>query len=103
MSSRRNFLGASAATAAGLAVGARPLAGQQAAQAADSLPPAIKALKSMKALAKPITDDERRTRIEKARQLMKANGIDVLMLNGGTSMEYFTGIKWGLKIGRAHV
>ncbi len=28
--------------------------------------------------------------------MMKANGIDALMLNGGTSMEYFTGMKWGL-------
>ena len=96
MPSRRHFLGATAATAAGLAAGARSLAGQGASHTTERLPPAIKALKSMKALAKPITVDERRGRIERARQLMRENGIDVLMLNGGTSMEYFTGIKWGL-------
>ena len=27
---------------------------------------------------------------------MKANNIDALMLTGGTSMEYFTGIRWGV-------
>jgi Xaa-Pro dipeptidase len=50
----------------------------------------------MKALAKPITVDERRARLEKARALMKANNIDALMLTGGTSMEYFTGRRWGI-------
>ena len=43
----------------------------------------------------PITDDERRTRIEKARRLMSENGIDALVLEGGTSMFYFTGMRWG--------
>ena len=95
MPSRRSFIGTSAAaTAASLAMGARDLPAQQG--KADDLPPAIKALKSMKSLATPVTNDERRGRIEKARRLMKANNIDVLMLNGGTSMEYFTGIRWGL-------
>ncbi len=95
MSSRRSFLGTSAAaTAAALALRPDALPAQQGGR--DSLPPAIKALKSQRALAKPITNDERRARIEKARRLMKANNIDVLMLNGGTSMEYFTGIRWGL-------
>ena len=27
---------------------------------------------------------------------MKANGMGAMMLTGGTSMEYFTGIRWGL-------
>ena len=43
----------------------------------------------------PITDDERRARIEKARRLMSDNGIDALVLEGGTSMFYFTGMRWG--------
>lgn len=79
--------------------GAAVLSGESVAAAAvpaDDLPPAIRALRSMKSLARPITVDERRARIEKARQLMRDSRIDVLMLNGGTSMEYFTGIKWGL-------
>jgi Xaa-Pro dipeptidase len=44
----------------------------------------------------PISVDERRGRLEKARGLMREHGIDALMLTGGTSMMYFTGIRWGL-------
>ncbi|HEY5061044.1 MAG TPA: Xaa-Pro peptidase family protein [Gemmatimonadaceae bacterium] len=43
----------------------------------------------------PITDDERRARIEKARRLMAENGIGAMFLEGGTSMFYFTGVRWG--------
>src|SRR5689334_18201624 len=43
----------------------------------------------------PITDDERRARIEKARRLMTENGIAAMFLEGGTSMFYFTGVRWG--------
>ena len=35
-------------------------------------------------------------RIEKARRLMVAGGMDALMLTGGTSLVYFTNIQWGL-------
>lgn len=45
--------------------------------------------------APPITDEERRARIEKARRLMRENGIDALFLEGGTSMFYYTGVRWG--------
>jgi Xaa-Pro dipeptidase len=40
--------------------------------------------------------EERSGRIEKARRLMRAEGIDALMLTGGTSLRYFTDIRWGL-------
>jgi len=60
-----------------------------------SPPPAIAALKSMKDRAKPITTGERQARVEKARGLMAENQIDALMLMGGTSLVYFTGIHWG--------
>ena len=43
----------------------------------------------------PITDEERRARIEKARRLMVENGIDAMVLEGGTSMFYYTGVHWG--------
>ena len=46
--------------------------------------------------AKPITVEERRARLERARELMRANKLDAIMLNGGTSLDYFTGMKWGL-------
>ena len=62
---------------------------------APSLPPSLAALTSMRAQAKPITNDERRARIDKARRLMAANKIDALMLTQGTSLVYFTNIRWG--------
>ena len=43
----------------------------------------------------PIPVDERKARLEKARRLMTEQKIDALMLAGGTSMEYFTGMRWG--------
>lgn len=46
-------------------------------------------------VAAPITDEERRARIEKARRLMIDNGIDAMVLEGGTSMFYYTGVHWG--------
>ncbi len=57
--------------------------------------PAIAALKSRHAEAKPITVAERRDRIARAQQLMQQNKLDALCMIGGTSLAYFTGIKWG--------
>ena len=89
---RREFLSLGAATA-----GAAGLAGcTPSATAQDDVPPSIGALTPMTQGVTPISVDERRGRLEKARGLMRANGIDALMLTGGTSMVYFTGIRWGL-------
>ena len=44
---------------------------------------------------KPITSAERLGRIEKARRLMRENGIDAMVLEGGSSMFYYTGVRWG--------
>ena len=93
MSSRRAFLAATGTGIAGATVG---FSGIASAQAGSELPPAIKALVSMRSQAKPISVAERSERIEKARRLMRENAIDALLLTGGTSMEYFTGIRWGL-------
>ena len=43
----------------------------------------------------PISEAERLARIEKARRLMVENGIDAMLLEGGTSMFYYTGVRWG--------
>lgn len=43
----------------------------------------------------PITVQERSARIEKAQQLMKVNKMQALVLDAGSSLEYFTGIRWG--------
>jgi Xaa-Pro dipeptidase len=60
-----------------------------------ALPPSIANLPSMRERTKPITVDERRARIAKARQLMADHKIDAVLLAGGTSLLYFTGVRWG--------
>jgi len=57
-------------------------------------PPPIAALQSMKDQARPITGEERLARQEKARRLMETNGLDAILLMEGTSLNYFTGIRW---------
>jgi Xaa-Pro dipeptidase len=57
--------------------------------------PAIQALKSRRSEAKPITIAERRDRIARAQQLMQKNRMDAVCMIGGTSLAYFTGIRWG--------
>jgi len=93
MVSRRAFLYGSA-----LAAGAAALPAHAAPQTVDAdcrpLPPSIAALKSMKEQAKPITNEERQARLAKARELMAANNLDAIMLTAGTSLDYFTGIRW---------
>jgi Xaa-Pro dipeptidase len=44
---------------------------------------------------KPITDDERRARIEKAQRLMVENKIAAIYLESGSSLFYYTGMRWG--------
>jgi Xaa-Pro dipeptidase len=61
--------------------------------AADS---PIAELKSRRAEATPITVDGRKARIARAQELMRQNKIDALILTGGTSLEYFGAIRWGL-------
>ena len=99
MTSRRDFLVSASTAGAAVALGARsadaaviPAAAQQGA----AMPPAIRALRPMKDGVVPISVAERQARLEKARRLMREQGVDALMLTGGTSMVYFTGIQWGL-------
>ena len=97
MPSRREFLGTGAVVALG-AVTSRPLAAEPLPlqQQAPVLPPAIAALTSQKDRMVPITNDERRARIEQARRLMGNHGLDAIVLTGGTSLRYFTNMSWGL-------
>jgi Xaa-Pro dipeptidase len=59
------------------------------------LPASIAQLASMNDRATPITTDERRGRIERARRLMADHKLDAIMLTGGSSLLYFTGVRWG--------
>jgi Xaa-Pro dipeptidase len=87
MPTRRSFLlTASAATA---------LSGSRQAATAATLPPAIAALRSRRAEAHPIPLADRESRLDRARSLMHENQIDAIALTGGTSLAYFTGIRWG--------
>ncbi len=95
MVSRRRFL-QTGSLAAGVSV-ALPTLSQAADQVANdnkSLPPAIAALRTLRGEAKPITAEERAARQEKARQLMRENNLSAILLAQGTSLAYFTGIRW---------
>jgi Xaa-Pro dipeptidase len=94
MLSRRRFVQCSSV---GVAIGAlRPFAAGAEPQAGDALPPSIATLTSMRDRARPITHDERKARVERARRLMTEQKIDAVMLTGGTSMVYFSSMRWGL-------
>jgi Xaa-Pro dipeptidase len=55
---------------------------------------ALAALPNRRGEAHPIPLAERESRIDRARSLMRANRIDAIILAGGTSLDYFTGIRW---------
>jgi Xaa-Pro dipeptidase len=81
--SRRFFFGITAAGAA-LAASAR-------ASAADS---EVQALSSLTAGVQPITGTEHAARIAKVQSLMQQRKIAALLVEAGSSLEYFTGIRW---------
>jgi Xaa-Pro dipeptidase len=54
----------------------------------------IESIHSMTGDVVPISNDERKERIAKAQRLMLQNNMRALVLESGTSMEYFTGISW---------
>jgi Xaa-Pro dipeptidase len=87
MLSRRNFLQTSS-LAAGATL-ALPIAAAE-----TEIPPALATLQSRRAEAKPITVAERTERQEKARRLMRDNNLSAILIAQGTSLAYFTGIRW---------
>ena len=93
MISRRQFLEAGSVTAV---VASRsllvPIATESRSDA--SLPPSLARLQSRREEAKPITREERQERQERARRLTTENALDAIVLMEGTSLRYFTGIRW---------
>jgi Xaa-Pro dipeptidase len=63
-------------------------------EASPALPPAIAALQDRRSEAIPITSSEREARIARARELMTQKNFAAVCLAGGTSLNYFTGIRW---------
>ena len=55
---------------------------------------ALATLSNMTAGAVPIAESEYRQRIAKAQALMRAKGIAAVYLHAGTSLLYFTGMRW---------
>src|SRR5918994_7656565 len=98
--SRRQFVATSASSVFTAGCASGPQAEAQGsssarAQGAD-VPAPIAALKPYPGAATPISDDERRGRIEKARRLMTEQGLGAIVLEPGTSMSYFVDVRWGL-------
>jgi Xaa-Pro dipeptidase len=91
---RRSLLGSAAAASALLATGKIPLA---AAAAVPAVPPAKQpVLKSMTAGAQPISAAERATRLAKLQELMHQQKVAALLVEAGSTLEYFTGVNWRL-------
>ena len=64
-------------------------------QQRQDVPDLIRRLPRMTKEVVPITDDERRARIAKAQRLMGEQKIDAIYIEPGSSMFYFTGMRWG--------
>ena len=95
---RRDFLRASAAVI-GTALVAPPVSFANTTDAESipqrqDIPESIRRLKPMTTGVVPISDDERSARIAKAQRLMAEHGIDAIYIEPGSSMFYFTGVRW---------
>jgi Xaa-Pro dipeptidase len=94
MFTRRSVLAASFVSGAASLAQAEGQGGRS--QAAPSFPPdsPIGKLKSRRSEAKPISLEERQARVEKAQRLMTEHKLDALVMIGGSSLEYFSDIRW---------
>lgn len=87
---RRGFMGVAAGAAGVLLAASRSGSAEE-----TPVPDAIKSLKNRVSDVVPIDDEERKGRIEKAKRLMAANGMGAIYVESGTSLFYYTGVKWG--------
>jgi Xaa-Pro dipeptidase len=63
--------------------------------AGGKLPDSIAALQSAASRVVPITLTERQGRLAKAQRLMAEHKIDAILVGGGTTLDYFIGMRWG--------
>lgn len=87
---RRDFLRLSAGIAGATLFGESLVQAQQ-----ETQPEPIRRLRRMTENVVPITIEERKGRIEKAQKLMRDNRVDAIYIEPGSSMFYFTGMRWG--------
>jgi Xaa-Pro dipeptidase len=94
---RRDFLRLSAGVAAATLLGSSARADTTEPNPLQQreLPASIRKLRRMMDGVVPISMDERRSRIENARRLMRENKIDAIYVEPGSSMFYYTGMRWG--------
>lgn len=99
---RRRFLASAIpaaltpALAPALALAAHAQAGELPREVSpQALPPAIAALHDRRAEATPITSAEREVRIARAKELMGEHHFQAICMAGGTTLNYFTGVRWG--------
>ena len=76
----------------GLATAA--ITGASSAPGAAATTAAVSDLKSMTAALQPISADERRARIAQAQAGMLHRKISALLIESGSTLDYFTGIRW---------
>ncbi len=57
--------------------------------------PDLSELKDLTTGATPIGPAERARRLSRAQSLMRANGLGAVLIEPGSSMIYFTGVRWG--------
>ena len=91
---RREFLRLSAGVAGIAELSSREVKAMTDLNIAQS-PDPIRQLRPLSGKVAPTTDDERRARIQKAQRLMIENKIDAIFLESGSSLFYFTGVRWG--------
>jgi len=87
---RRDFLRLSAGIAGATLLGGSLVHAQQGSQ-----PEPIRRLRRLTDNVVPITIEERNGRIEKAQKLMRDQHIDAIYIEPGSSMFYYTGMRWG--------
>jgi Xaa-Pro dipeptidase len=92
---RRDFLRLSAGIAGATLLGNSFAYAHSDSQQGSSQPDAIRRLRRMTDNVVPITMDERRSRIDKAQKLMREQKIDAIYIEPGSSMFYYTGMRWG--------
>lgn len=90
--SKRDFLRGAGLAGAGTVAA---LVGSRSDAVAEHCSDPLAGIESMTEGVEGISVEERRGRIERAQRLMRENKIDAMYLDGGTGLEYFTGVRWG--------
>jgi len=97
MLNRRRFVQSATLAGVASALPAIALSGidSNAPARASQQPASFAKLPMLKGRARPITNEERLARMERAKALMTKEGLGAIVLTGGTSLVYYTNLRWG--------